>query len=180
MLKNIKLSVICEVAENWRKQLKHCLTRGLISFKEKGNIFIIKEEVTLCIFQKKETFDKTLIHLNISGVKTFENINQIILKIKKNYFQYNCIVISVKVDNTTSVFQYPQKVNLDFFKKCFCLSKFDKERFPGLFYKLEHGTAIIFKSGKVNILGCKSKDQILSTWKEIMNMLNYATMKECI
>jgi TATA-box binding protein (TBP) (component of TFIID and TFIIIB) len=38
--------------------------------------------------------------------------------------------------------------------------KYNNEKFPGLFVKFKEGTAILFHSGKVVLVGCKNEENL--------------------
>jgi len=46
--------------------------------------------------------------------------------------------------------------------------KYNNQKFPGLFIKYKKGTALVFFSGKVVIVGCKNQTEI----KEIAFLLS--------
>jgi TATA-box binding protein (TBP) (component of TFIID and TFIIIB) len=56
-------------------------------------------------------------------------------------------------------------------KKLCSNATFNPERFAGLFIKLSGGTVIIFRTGKVNIVGCKSISDVNEIWNQIRPIL---------
>jgi TATA-box binding protein (TBP) (component of TFIID and TFIIIB) len=73
-----------------------------------------------------------------------------------------CNIVSVKIDNIIATTDTYQQINLRKLLKDqnFKIKKYNNEIFPGLFAKFKKGTAIIFHSGKVVIVGCKKLHHI--------------------
>jgi transcription initiation factor TFIID TATA-box-binding protein len=71
-------------------------------------------------------------------------------------------VISQTIDNIIATTNLNRKLNLVDIssRKKFTNIKYNNEKFPGLFVKFNIGTAIIFHSGKIVIVGSKSIENI--------------------
>lgn len=179
MIKNIKISVEILVKENWRKKILSKEKKLDLNIKLCGNIVILKYMFTYCIIEKRKKSTPTtlerkfvVIHVNITGIKDFSKISQSILNLKNSFFRKKKTkILKVKIDNITSSFSFPKRIILPFIKKRNFNTKYNPERFPGLFLKFEEGTAIIFENGKVNIVGSKSKENVLETWRKVRKMI---------
>lgn len=171
MITNVKVSLIFSCCENWKSILKSRAQQKLFSLKEYGNMVIIRKTFVITIFEKKKTSEKTFIHVNLSGVKNIKDIGIIKENILQNIFPSYWILKNYKIDNISATFKFPCKINLKNLKQELIGSKYDVNRFPGLFYKIEQATFIIFQSGKINILGCKEENIVYSRWQDIYKIL---------
>lgn len=184
MIKNIKSSLTVSCEKDWKKYLlQKVLSLGL-TYSQKGNILVVKGDFNLCILEKKvkvtddhQTKNNKDIHINLSGVQSFQKLESVITYIITHLLPpSSCLVLS-KIDNITASFTFPKKVNLIELKLLNPEFQYNKERFPGIFIKLKSGTGIVFNSGKTNIIGCKSEQDILQTWRTIVKYLLTADMK---
>ena len=62
----------------------------------------------------------------------------------------------MKVDNITSSFNIKKPILFKQLKITNQKFNFNPERFSGFFIKYTEGTAVLFQSGKINIIGCKT------------------------
>lgn len=185
MIKNIKssLTVLCE--KKWKFEIIKRLDQLKIFYRETGNILITKSSFNLCIFEKtrnlidlhekygKETF---YIHINLSGVSDFINKGKVENFISNSILKSSWKIVSSKIDNITSTFSLNEGIDLkNLFHKNTSICKYNSERFPGLFMKLEYGTCVAFKSGKVNLIGCKSAENVYKTWNHFQKILVHAS-----
>jgi TATA-box binding protein (TBP) (component of TFIID and TFIIIB) len=75
----------------------------------------------------------------------------------------DCSVISKSVDNIIASTSVDKKLDLCLIcsSGVFKSIKYNNEKFPGLFIKFENlGTAILFHSGKIVIVGSKTRNNI--------------------
>jgi hypothetical protein len=161
-ISNIKISCIFQLPENWRKLLEIISIKRKLILKKNANIIIIKDVYVFCIFERKDKF----VHFNVTKIKSYQDIFDFIFFFSKEYFSYDTKLISLKIDNITASFNINRVLNLIKIKEIFTNSKFNPERFAGLFIKLKDGTVIIFRNGKVNIVGCKTIDAIKKIWNQ--------------
>lgn len=182
MISNIKFSLIFEVDSNWENDLKSKCEILNIKCKKNGNMLIIKQGFSLTIFQKKKTtFEKNnnrvLLHINLSGIKNFMDFHSSFKKIKTEIIPEKWILIKKVVDNMTYSKQYHKNINLKTFKTKNPETKYNVERFPGLFFKSKYGgTCILFNNGKINIVGCKNEINAFFSWQEICLFLTNANI----
>ena len=123
-----------------------------------------------------------VLHCNVTRIKKY---NQIFTakKYLKNFFpQIN--ILSTKVDNICATKTIKGKVCLDLLFRELVESNstqfrvsYNSQKFPGLFVKFYDskltGTLLIFKSGKINLVGVKSPNQFLKLDKWIESKINY-------
>jgi len=149
---NIKISCVYKLPNNWKVLLNHILKKRHISCKKSANITVVRDKYVFCIFERK---DKN-IHFNVTNIKSFSDIYNFLFFFSEHYFTYDTKLISLNIDNITANFHVKEKINL---QQIYSIEKtqikFNPERFSGYFLKFQKGTAIIFRSGKINIVGCK-------------------------
>lgn len=184
MIKNIKSSHIIQCSEKWRNYLIQKAKSLNFECSQRGNILIVKKDFNLCIFEK--TSNKTEkdqirhfkeVHINLSGVKSFTHQEEILIFVLRSFFEKDAFILHSKVDNITAAFSYPRPINLTYIKSTNPECKYNKERFPGLFMKFRTGTSIVFHSGKINIVGAKSEQEVLQTWRMTNHYLLLADMQ---
>lgn len=177
MIKNIKSSVIYLTDKNWKKIVLVNVENACLKAKESGNIFIIKgkDKKNFCIIKRKELCKNqkfVYIHINISGVKSVNDLSHTIFFMQTNILPAKSLFKSIFIDNITFSFDLERKLNLE---KLFSIKdlRLNLEKFPGAFLKLERGTFVIFQSGKCVLLGCKN-------YSDINNCLNnfYSTLQK--
>lgn len=165
-ISNIKFSFNIEKHCSWEEELyKKCLINNFPKPLKKSNIIVIKCKYTFCIFEKKNN----LIHFNITGVKNFEQIDDFKIYFKDNFFSSE--ILNFKIDNITANFDLNRKINLLNLYKISEKVKYNPERFPGLFIKDFGKTCIIFKNGKVIILGCKCEKDLCIIWQKVLKRI---------
>jgi hypothetical protein len=164
---NIKISCVFQLPENWRTLLELISTKRKVNVKKNANIIIIKDVYVFCIFERKDKF----VHFNVTKIKSYKDIFDFIFFFSKEYFSYDTKLISLKIDNITASFNINRVLDLIKIKEIIPSSKFNPERFAGLFLKLKDGTIIIFRNGKVNIVGCKTINVIRKLWNQMEPIL---------
>lgn len=166
-ISNIKISCVFKLPLNWMQTLFFNLKRRNISFRLRGNIIIINDIFVICIIEKK---DKN-VHFNVTKIKKIENVFDFLFFFSVNYFSFDTKLLSLTIDNITASFNLHRKINLIKLRDYFQHFTFNPERFAGFFIKKKEGTIIIFRNGKVNIVGCKSPKIVEEIWKEIEPIL---------
>jgi hypothetical protein len=162
-ISNIKFSVVFSLPDNWKYLLSIITNNRKKKLKISGNIVSVKDKYCMCFFMKK---NKT-VHINVTGVKTILEIFEFFKFFACHYFCYDTKLLSLKIDNYTASVNLNKKIDLLLLRKKFYnISKYNPDTFAGLFLKFEEGTFIIFKNGKINVLGCKSVSNIEKLWKE--------------
>lgn len=133
------------------------------------------------VFKKNITSDAPQ-HVNVTNLKSFDDIEGVI-----NYLAVLKLISipgTKSIDNVTGLLQVQKQIICEVIKsiqsneKQACLEldakfsgvhslsvHYNNERFPGLFIKFKRhnskfGTAIVFHSGKIVIIGCKSLTQL--------------------
>jgi hypothetical protein len=180
MINNVKSSHIIQCDVNWKKYLLERADSLNFSSSQRGNILIVKKNFNLCIFERKDRKpcnDTKNIHINLSGVENLSKTKIVLDFVLSEFFSSSAKILNSKIDNITASFTYPGEVNISFLKSINQDFLYNKERFPGLFIKLPSGTAIIFNSGKINIIGSKTERDVLQTWRVIVKYLLDANMK---
>ena len=84
--------------------------------------------------------------------------------------QYNeSIEIPFKIDNLTGTASLGKPIDFDYFlhntRKFADRIAFNPERFPAIFIAHKNGKILLFRSGTLNILGCKSIEDINEAYK---------------
>lgn len=162
-VRNIKISVKVELTplDTVIKQLQlinlsYNTYPSYISFHDKYNYIFFQAS-------KNQTN-----HVNITRLKSEDDISTAISKLEHIIGK---TVISHTIDNITATYSLNQSLTLEDIIHKFKNVKYNAERFPGMFIKCsEGGSAIIFHSGKIVLLGCK-------TTKEIWNVINYVLLR---
>lgn len=131
--------------------------------KKYQNFLVIKTKFTFILFK---TNSKGENHVNVTKIPKLSYIKEAIKIIKKLTL---CIVKSKTVDNIIATTSVNKNLNLRKIvrDKKFSKIKYNNEKFPGLFLKFKKATAILFHSGKIVIVGSKSKKNIECLIKKI-------------
>ena len=173
-ISNVKISVLFQsnavVADFFDAASKRNITCVC-----KRNFLAIKDKYSVTVFRKYPN----KFHLNVTGIQSLSDISNTIRWLVRNYcdkkkFKY----LFHKIDNITATFNTGFKLSLHVIASRLKLSSYNPEIFPGLHFKTGFGTCVIFSSGKTNILGCKCKEEVLSTWQKAKELINVTTMKK--
>ena len=122
-------------------------------------------------------------HCNISKVK--ENEIGECLRTLKRFLDISTEKIKYKIDNITATIKTDHKINLKKFEKQNRYKEnisYNPESFPGLVIRKNNLTYIEFTSGSINIVGGKSRKQILKgiPWiKSIVSKLKRRKEYKC-
>lgn len=133
--------------------LKICHEKELYCNNYK-NFLVVKNVYTYIIFKKNKNDEN---HINITKIPTLDLVSDAIALIQQ---LTNCFVISKSIDNIIASTCVKKLLDLKEVSKLFSNVKYNNEKFPGLFIKFKIGTAIIFHSGKIVIVGAKTEENI--------------------
>lgn len=153
-VRNIKISVTTgPISLN---NVIKCLDQCNISYKGFANFVSFNYQFSFVVFK---TSSNNLNHINVSRVKSKKEI-KVVENILLSVFLVP--IHSIKVDNIVSTSNIGRELNLFEIvrKQIFPNLKYNPEQFPGLFVKFNKGTTILFHSGKIVIVGCKSYDDL--------------------
>lgn len=129
--------------------------------------YVVRAKYTYTIYRKSKI-------VNVTGINTFENILDGVRCFRA--LLDNCLseFINVKIDNATAVGKYSRAINFLKIQKCIPSDYTIKipPTFPGAFLKLPNQKKILlFRSGKYISVGCKSRTEIDSTFKQLKSFL---------
>lgn len=178
-ISNVKCSIIYSAPFHWKKDIKEKCKENNINYFESGNILSIAYKVKLCIIQKKikkSLNDDSFLHVNLTGIRDFQILRQELQYMKILLIPNNWLEVSFKIDNICSSFTFPSKIKLKKLSEIYLTARYNITRFPAVFIKSKYGTVVVFESGKINILGCKSISEIKITWSQILPYLTHASM----
>lgn len=168
-IKNIKISLKVHAALLNNVEEK-CLEKNL-SFNRKNNFLVVNDQFVYTIFLLSKNNTN---HVNITKIPELSKTGQSIRFLSEKLGLKICKE-TYKVDNITASLNLGYKISLlEIIKKYQEFSlywdgeftfSYCNEKFPGLFIKLKQlerkiGTIIIFSTGKVVFVGCKSVDDI--------------------
>jgi Transcription factor TFIID (or TATA-binding protein, TBP) len=124
--------------------------------KQYNNFLVVKSKFTYIIFKTNKNFEN---HINITKIPNVCNILEAVTLLK---VLTNCEVTYQQIDNIIATTKHKSQLCLKDIieKKTFKSVKYNNEKFPGLFLKFKEGTAILFHSGKIVIVGCKSIEKL--------------------
>ena len=139
------------------------------------NILFIKDIFSITVFKKVEN----RYHFNISGIKTITDLDSVIEWLTKTYCNKTDFrLTSYRIDNITAAFDVKRLINLNLLATNIRHSSYNPERFHALYIKNTKGTIVVFQSGKLNIVGSKSVENVLLLWKFIKEKISVAIMKK--
>ena len=167
---NVKISVVFfskTIVKNFLQMLK---TNNFENVYQRKNIVIVKGVYTITVFLKKCKY-----HVNVTKIQNPGEIPIVIQFLTKYYFPSNVFkLISYKIDNMTATLNLCKDIHLEeIASKNKSLFRFNPERFPAVYYKSNKlsGTVIIFSTGRINILGCTSEEELAEIWREISHLV---------
>lgn len=128
------------------------------------NYIVLKAKYTFIIFKSSKKNNSN--HINITKIPNISAISLAILEIESIL---KCVHFNLSVDNIIASSNLYKPLDLiEIVKqKSFDKIKYNNQKFPGLFITFSKGTAIIFHSGKIVIVGCKRISQIKCILKKI-------------
>ena len=120
------------------------------------NFIVLKKKYTYVIFK---TNKESVNHVNIKKIPSLDKVFDLI-EYLRNFFDFK--VIKLSIDNIIASLKLSHCIDLVSIceKKLFQSMKYNNEKFPGLFVKFKEGTAILFHSGKVVLVGCKNEENL--------------------
>jgi len=170
VIKNVKVSVKLESIE-----LKHVISyfnSNLLNYKDKSNYIILNNKFMYIFYKCKNGL---INHLNVTKISKLSDIDVSLDHLKNNIFKnFPINEKTVKVDNITAVHTINRQINLSrLANKIRDLYRvnYNNEKFPGLFVKFSPcGTLIIFHTGKIISIGCKSELDLQRVYNELLNI----------
>lgn len=129
---------------------------NIVNIKKYDNFSVFKIKYTYVAFKTNKHGEN---HINITNIPAIDLIQDAI--------NILCDIIpicvqSYKIDNIIATYSMPKTINLHLLceQKVFKNIKYNNEKFPGLFIKEKCGTIIVFHSGKIVYVGCKTQEDI--------------------
>lgn len=123
-----------------------------IDLKLHNNFLVLKAKFTFIIFKAKNSIEN---HINITKIPDINSVPFAVLEIENilscNHFNLcvDNIIASANLHKTIDLIRIVKSKN---FEKI----KYNNQKFPGLFITFKKGTTIVFHSGKIVIVGCKT------------------------
>lgn len=150
LIRNIKLSVKIPACP-----LDIAITQLInkkVAFKFFGNFITFTKKFSFVIF--RPSADDTS-HVNVTRVPKFGR--PIVKSLTTLSKLLNCKILEHSVDNIIATEDLNKTLNLkSLAEKNDGHVIYNSERFPGLFMKFKHGTCILYHSGKIVIVGCRT------------------------
>lgn len=119
----------------------------------------------------------------ITGVKSYNELNEIALNVA-NFLKENNIdnnISAININNHVLIDKLDFNINLDdlIIKLDSKYASYEPEQFPGLIYKYEDKiTFMLFNSGKMNIVGVKSLDNIEDIIKSFKQLIYEKSLED--
>jgi hypothetical protein len=157
-IRNVKLSA----------KLKSCpldiainkLKTKKINFREFGNFISFTYVYSFVVFKPSKNGET---HANITKVPRLKGHVKKCLSVLKKLLRTD--IISFTVDNIIATTDLEKKVCLEKISRERKNVVYNNERFPGLFIKFRYGTSIVYHSGKIVIVGCKTVRRLIKIKK---------------
>ena len=172
-INNVKISVLFHSVFPMSHFFNTAISRN-VYISQKRNFLVIKDGFSITIFQKSDN----QYHLNVTGIQSLGQVDEavnwvIVTYCPSEFFRY----ISHQVDNVTATYNFGYKLPLQKIAYYLTPCRYNTERFPGLHMKSEKGAVIIFESGKVNIVGYTSEQEVKERWKSVKKRIDSAVDK---
>jgi hypothetical protein len=140
-----------------------------LSYQISNRFYIIRDKYVYTFFKSNSNL---INHINITKVSSFDLVNHAI-----EYILYDLLApLNIKtyeyhIDNVTACGNLYKTVNLcEIIQLLLNTTSYkiyhNKEKFPGLFVKLHKCTIILFHTGKLISIGCKSIGDIIESENE--------------
>lgn len=154
LVRNIKLSVKINMCPLDIVILR--LQKKKIPFRNFGNFISFTKKFSFVIFRPSANH---MTHVNITKVPSLGKPVQKCLKNLSRLLRRE--IIQFQVDNIIATTDLYKKISLHKISQMRNVNiLYNSERFPGLFLKFGEGTTILYHSGKVVIVGCKTVKRI--------------------
>ena len=166
VIHNVKISI----------KLKQGRFNFLNSYKQR-NFVVIRDTYTYVIFKPNK---EGVHHINITKVPSLEQVDSSVRQLKSMIIEGE--LGQPCVDNLTATLNLQQTLKLSHLytsmRRDFNLW-FNAFVFPALFWRQACGTLYIFASGKVNLVGFKTPDQLEDACEQcLVFMRQYREMKQ--
>jgi len=135
-------------------------------YKKYNNFIVFRDRFVYTVFRAGS---KVLNHVNITKIKNFNEIEESIISLRDIGLVADRS--SMKIDNITGSIDLKKEIHIENLIDSIRTSKdrnfksikitYNNEKFPGVFLKqVRVGTIIIFYSGKVVLVGCKTREDL--------------------
>ena len=174
-INNVKISVLFHSLTPKTRFVQLARARN-VSTTYNRNFVVIKDVFSITVFQNISD----IFHINVTGIRSLSLTSYAIDWLKEHYCRNEDFsFLKYNIDNITASFNIGFDLHLNELAQKLHSSKYNSERFPGLHLKVGRVCAILFKSGKINILGCKTGEEVMSTWIIVQQKIkDVAVMKE--
>lgn len=162
-IRNIKVSI--QIKRQFLNIVELDCLNKYIKIKKHNNFIVLYNKFVYTIF--RESKDQTN-HINITKIPDFASIPKV-LHFLSSELSFDIIPNSLRIDNITGSLNLNRKLLLGeliqktktFITQEKIILSYNNEKFPGLFMKIslnsnKIGTIIVFASGKIVFVGCKS------------------------
>jgi len=167
IISNYKVSVkVCDL--DWKKTLE-LLKNCQLNFKQHSNFISFKSVYTFTLFKPKGN----QAHANITNIKLIKEGSEA-LRVLQSLVGGKVLSHTFKIDNITASANLQKTVNLEKFfiqNHIHTAIKYNRDKFPAAFIKGSAGTILLFHSGKVILVGCKTKDQLVCLYTKLLKLL---------
>ena len=166
-ISNIKISI--KISSIYTDDLIKSIEKNLISYKVTSKYIIVRSDFTYII---SKTRNNTLNHINITKIKNFDEIQLSIHHLQSNVLKELDFKINhLSIDNISASYDLKHFVDL----RQICENnpqkvRYNNEKFPGLFLRLEKSTLLIFHTGKVNSVGCKTLKDLIEAFSKLIKL----------
>lgn len=167
-IKNIKYSIKIKDL-NWEKTINNINVKKIFT-----NYIVFHDKFVFILF--KPNLKKTFTHLNVTKVLNYSQIVESYYKLRK-IIVGNVLKETLCIDNCTLTYKtklhaslqeiYETSRDNNDFNLCY-----NSDKFPGIFCKHKSGTAIIFHSGSMVLVGIKKLTEINGLLEKINLLLN--------
>jgi|GWRWMinimDraft_12_1066020.scaffolds.fasta_scaffold09456_2 TATA-box binding protein (TBP) (component of TFIID and TFIIIB) len=165
---NIKLSlklqsVSLDSVENFCEKKK-------IYFKTYPNFIVIKTKYSYILFKEN---NQNINHLNITKIPSFLDIEDSIELFAKIINSKRHLFTQKTIDNITANFSLNKTINLSYFAARYkndYFIQYKNETFSGLCIRFLSGTALLFHTGNVVVIGCNNTRDIKWIMKKIVQL----------
>ena len=137
-----------------------------IFIKQYNNFNVIKNKYAYIIFTKSKIRQK--FHVNITKIPSFDHVPKAIEGLK-DIIENPFSVEEITIENITCLHILNKEINLieifrhissSEFSKDVTYTRYNPEKFPGMFIKLRKCSILLFSSGKMVVIGAKNKEEV--------------------